>query len=191
MNRRHPMSSINDVSNSLLSSLLLNNQQTDSAQDPTQTTNGNTTTPASGSNNVVSLSNYINEIQNDPLFNIEGQGGTESDNSIYNLLSGNQGSSDSSDSLYNIMLSDENAKLMQANPSLVQDIISEEQSQTTDSGSSSSTSQSLDSQALQDIENTNLITMSPDTLISLLQKYTSTENPASQTTPGTQVNQIV
>jgi hypothetical protein len=185
------MSSINDVSNSLLSSLLLNNQQTDSAQDPTQTTNGNTTTPASGSNDVVSLSNYINEIQNDPLFNIEGQGGTESDNSIYNLLSGNQGSSDSSDSLYNIMLSDENAKLMQANPSLVQDIISEEQSQTTDSGSSSSTSQSLDSQALQDIENTNLITMSPDTLISLLQKYTSTENPASQTTPGTQVNQIV
>jgi len=185
------MSNITDVSNSLLSSLLLNNQQTDSSQDSTQTTNGETTTPASGINDVVSLSNSIKEMENDPLLSIEGQGGTGSDNSIYNLLSGNQGSSDSSDSLYNIMLSDENAKLMQANPSLVQDIISEEQSQTTDSGSTSSTSQSLDSQALQDIENTNLLTMSPDTLISLLQKYTSTENSAAQTTPGTQVDQKV
>jgi len=186
------MSNITDVSNSLLSSLLLNNQQTDSSQDSTQTTNGETATPASADiNDVVSLSNSIKEMENDPLLSIEGQGGTGSDNSIYNLLSGNQGSSDSSDSLYNIMLSDENAKLMKANPSLVQDIISEEQSQTTDSGSTSSTSQSLDAQALQDIENTNLLTMSPDTLISLLQKYTSTENSASQTTPGTQVDQKV
>src|SRR5208337_24517 len=118
------MSNITDVSNSLLSSLLLNNQQTDSSQDSTQTTNGETTTPASGINDVVSLSNSIKEMENDSLLSVEGQGGTGSDNSIYNLLSGNQGSSDSNDSLYNIMLSDENAKLMQANPSLVQDIIS-------------------------------------------------------------------
>ena len=181
------MSDITDVSNSLLSSLLLRNQQTDS----TQTTNGNTTTTASGINDVVSLSNSIKGMENDSLLSVEGQGGTGSDNSLYNLLSGTQGSSDSSDSIYNIMLSDENAKLMQANPSLVQDIISEEQSQTTNSGSSSSASQSLDSQALQDIENTNLLTMSPDTLISLLQKYTGTENSASQTTSGTQVDQKV
>jgi hypothetical protein len=180
------MSNITDVSNSLLSSLLLNSQQTDSANDSIQTTNGNTTTPASGINDVVSLSNYVKEMENDSLFNIQGQGSTGSDNSIYNLLGGNQGLSDSSDSLYNIMLSDENAKLMQANPTLVKDIINAEQSQTGTSGN-----QTLSSQALQDVEGTNLLTMSPDTLLSLLQKYTSTENSASQTTPGTQVNQKV
>ena len=187
MNRRRPMSNITDVSNSLLSSLLLNNQQTDSVKDSTQTTNGNTTTSASGINDVVSLSNYIKEMENASLLDIEGQGGTGSDNSIYNLLSGNQGSSDSSDSLYNIMLSDENAKIMQANPTLVKDIIKAEQSQTT----GTSGNQPLSSQALQDIEGTNLLTMSPDTLLSLLQKYTSTENSSSQTTPGTQVDQKV
>jgi hypothetical protein len=185
------MSNITDISNSLLGSLLLNNQQTDSSTDSTQATNANTTTPASSVIDVVSLSNAMKKLESDSLFNIQGQGGTGSDNSIYNLLSGNQESGDSSNSLYNIMLSHENAKIIQANPTLVKAIIKAEQSQTTASGASSSSNQSLDSQAIQDIENTNLLTMSPDTLLSLLQKYTSSENSASQTTSGKQVNQKV
>ncbi len=178
------MSDISNVNNSLLSSLL-NSLQTG----PTSTQASNSQTQASGTSatDIVSLSNYAQEIQNDdPLLNIDNQGTVGSDNSIYNLLSGNQGSSDSGDSLYNIMLSDENAKLMQANPGLVQDVISEEQAQTTDSGSSSSTSQSLDPQTIQDIEN-----MSPDTLLSILQKYEGSANSASQATSATQVDQTV
>ncbi|MGD0822228.1 MAG: hypothetical protein ABSA71_15955 [Desulfomonilia bacterium] len=178
------MSTINNVNNSLLSSLL-NSLQTG----PTSTQVSNAQTQASGTNatDIVSLSNYAQEIQNDdPLLDIDNQGTVGSDSSIYNLLSGNQESNDSSDSLYNIMLSDENAKLMQSNPSLAQDVISEEQAQTTGSGSSSSTSQSLNSQAIQDIEN-----MSPDTLLSILQQYVGSANSASQTTSATQVDQTV
>ncbi len=177
------MSSISNVNNSLLSSLL-NSLQTGS----TSTQASNVQTQASGisATDTVSLSNYSQEIQNDdPLLDLDNQDG--SDNSIDNIFSGSsQGSSDSSDSLYNIMLSDENAKLMQANPGLVQDIISEEQAQTTDSSSSSSMSQSLNSQTIQDIEN-----LSPDTLLSILQKYQGSVNSASQTPSATQVDQTV
>ena len=177
------MSTINNVNNSLLSSLL-NSLQTG----PTSTQASNTQIQASGTSatDIVSLSNYAQEIQNDdPVLDIGNQDG--SDDSIYNILSGSsQGSDDSSSSLYDILLSGESAQLMQSNPSLVQDVISEEQAQTTGSGSSSSTSQSLDPQTIQDIEN-----MSPDTLLSILQQYVGSANSASQTTSATQVDQTV
>jgi len=177
------MSSINNVNSSLLSSLL-NSLQTG----PTSTQASNAQTQASGTDatDIVSLSNYAQEIQSgDPLLNIGNQDG--SDDSIYNILSGSsQGSNDSNSSLYDILLSGESAQLMQSNPSLVQDVISEEQAQTSDSGSSSSTSQSLNSQTIQDIEN-----MSPDTLLSILQQYVGSANSASQTASATQVDQTV
>ena len=82
---------------------------------------------------------------------------------------------------------------MQANPTLVKNIISAEQAQTTNSASSSSPTQSQASglQALQAIGNINLLTMSPDTLIAIQQKYTESANSETQTTSGSQVNKTV
>ena len=102
------------------------------------------------------------------------------DTSLYNMLSGSQGS-DSTDAMYNILLSSESASMMQANPSLVQEILSAGQTSASSSTSSGSESSTTTTQELvQELENMNFLTISPDNLMSLLQN-----NAASQDTSGT------
>ncbi len=119
-------------------------------------------------------------------------GSTASNDPLYGLLSGTQGS-DPSDSTYNLLLAGANAQLMKDNPTLAQAILWAEQTQTTGAGTSSGSTQSqtTGTQALQDLQNTNLLTMDPQTLASLLQRYLQSKNAATQPTSGSQVNQSV
>jgi len=192
------MSSISNVSNALLDSILLNNQQSSSNQTMnaqttnTKTTNAQTQTAGSNLTDTVSLSNTIMQMENETLLNSESNFITGSGNSSDNILGVSQGSDNSSGLLSNLFLSEENVHLMQENPTLVKNIIAAEQAQTTDSASSSSTTQSQASglQALQALGNINLLTMNPDTLIAL-QKYTESENSGTQTASSSQINETV
>ncbi len=169
------MSGISSISSSLLTNLL-NSQQSNQvqasgsqAQDP----------GSAGITDIVSLLGAS----------------TTSNNSLYGLLSGMQGS-DSTDSTYNLLLAGANAQLMKDNPALVQAIVSADQgvAQSTDGGTSSgsTSSQTTSTQALNDLQNINLLTMSPDTLASLLEKYLQSKNGAvAQPVSGSQVNQSV
>ena len=112
---------------------------------------------------------------------------TASGDSLYGLLSGTDGS-DSSDSMYNLLLAGANAQLMKDNPTLVQAILSADQTQSQTTGAGA---QTTDTQVLHDLQNLNLLTLSPDTLSSLLQRYLQSKNAATQPTSGTQVNQSV
>ena len=194
------MSSISNVNNALLESILLNDQQSGSSQTMNslttniQATNAHTQTSASNPTDTVSLSNNIIETENAALLNAESNFITGLDNSSDNTLGGSQEFDNSSGSLSDLFLSEENAQLMQANPTLVKDIISAEEAQTTDSASSSSSTQSQASglQIWQDIGNMNLLTLSPDSLIAAIQqKYSESANSETQTTSGSQVNKTV
>ena len=109
------MSSISNVNNSLLESILLNNQQSNSnqtmnAQTPNiQATNAQTQTSGSNPTDIVNLTNNIMEMENEALLNTESNGITGSDNSPYNILGGSQGFDNSSGSLSDLFLSEENA----------------------------------------------------------------------------------
>lgn len=216
------MSSISSISNSLLDSILLNDQQSNSSDAVNTLTSNIQTmtdelTQASGSNvtDIVTLSKNIQEMEtelflddtastestgsDDSLNNIlddslgfntgsetalstTSTGLTGLDSSLNNILGDDQISDTSSTAMYNLFLSAENTQLMQANPSLVKDIISEEQAQTTTDSTSSV------SQMIQDIGNINLLTISPDTLLAIQQKYSDSANSDTQATSGTQVD---
>ncbi|HVN72468.1 MAG TPA: hypothetical protein VMU10_10655 [Desulfomonilia bacterium] len=180
------MSSVTDISNALLAGSLLNSRQTGSPQ----TTNDQMQTPVSGVTDTVSLSNKVKLMENEALLNAESKASSGSDSSIFDLLAGNNGTADSSGSLYNLLLSAENAQLMQANPALVKDIVSREQAKTAGDTTSSSSAQA-GSQILQDLENMDLLTMSPDTLASIIQKYTGSTDTTTQALPGSQINETV
>jgi len=94
--------------------------------------------------------------------------------------------------MYNVLLSAESASIMQANPTLVQDILSAGQASASSSTSSSgsTSSQAATTQELvQELENMNFLNMSPDTLTSLLGNNTASSSQASSgTTPGSQVS---
>ena len=108
------------------------------------------------------------------------------DSSLYNILSGSQGS-DSTNSMYDILLSAESASMMQANPGFVQDILSADQAAAGSGTSSGSTSsQATSTQDLvQQLENTNLLTMSTDTLTSLLEKNIASQSSSNGTNSST------
>ena len=82
---------------------------------------------------------------------------------------------------------------MKDNPTLVQAILSADQTQTTSAGTSSGSTQAqtTGTQELQDLQNLDLLTMSPATIASVLQQYLQSKNTATQSTSGSQVNQSV
>ena len=168
------MSGVSGISSPLLASLL-------SGQQPSllQPTKGQTQN--SGSSNITDIVSLLGN-------------STQSNDSLYGLLSGIQGS-DSSDSIYNLLLAGANAQLMKENPSLVQAILSADQTQAQTTGdaasSGSSPSQTARDQVVQDLQNMNLFAMSPDALASMLQRYLEARNAAAQATSGSQVNQTV
>jgi hypothetical protein len=170
--RRMGMASISGISSSLLTSLV-NGQQSN----PVQTTSGQV--QDAGSADSADLVSLLGD-------------STASDDSLYGLLSGTQGS-DSSDSMYNLLLAGANAQLMKDNPTLVQAILSADQTQTTSAGTSSGSTQAqtTGTQALQDLQNIDLLTMSPTTIASVLQQYLQSKNSATQSTSGSQVDQSV
>jgi hypothetical protein len=95
--------------------------------------------------------------------------------------------------MYNLLLAGANAQLMKDNPTLVQAILSADQTQTTSAGTSSGSTQAqtTGTQALQDLQNIDLLTMSPTTIASVLQQYLQSKNSATQSTSGSQVDQSV
>jgi hypothetical protein len=187
------MSSLSNVS-SLLNNILLSNQQSGSNQTTnTQTTNAQTQTLGPNPTVTVSLTSYIKEMENETLLNAESSFITGADNSSDNIMDGEQESDNSSGLLSDLFFTEENAQLMQANPALVKNIIAAEQAQLADSASSSLPAQSQvsDLQVLQAIGNVNLLTMNPDALVALQQKYTESVNSGTQNTSITHINKTV
>ena len=190
------MSSISNVNNSLLDSILLNNQQSNSSQTTNAQTSNiqttNTQTQSSGSNvtDTVNITSNIIQMANEALLSAESNFLNGPDNSSSNILGGSQESDNSSGTMYDFFLSEENAQLIQANPTLVKSLISSEQAQTTDSANSSSSPTQSQASCLQAIGNINLLSMSPNTLIAI-QKYTEHVNSEAQTTSGPLVNKTV
>ena len=105
------MSDISGIANSLTSSLL------------SSLLSGSTTSANAQSSGGVS-----------DIVSLLGGSSSSSDASLYNIFSGSQGS-DSTGAMYSILLSAESASIIQANPSMVQQILSADQ---TSAGSSAS-----------------------------------------------------
>ena len=168
------MASISGISSSLLTSLL-NSQQSNTVQ------TASSQAQDAGSADTTDLVSLLGA-------------STASDDSLYGLLSGTQGA-DSSDSTYNLLLAGANAQLMEDNPTLVQAILSADQTQTqtasAGTSSGSTQAQTTGAQALQDLQNIDLLTMSPTTIASMLQQYLQSKNTATQSTSGSQVDQSV
>jgi len=162
------VSDISSISNSLGSSLLSSLLSGSSA------TNGQSAGSSSIASDIVSL--------------LAGSSSTE-DGSLYSILSGNQGS-DSTDQMYNILLSAESTSILQANPGLVQDILSANEASAGNNTSPGSTSaQTTSTQDLiRELENMNFLSMSPDTLTSLLKGSTASQ-VSPDATSGSLVNQ--
>jgi len=154
----------NSLTSSLLSSLLSGSSTTD--------------TQAADSNSIAS-----------DIVSLLGSSSSTTDGSLYSILSGNQGS-DSTDPMYNILLSAESASILQANPSLVQDILTANETSAGNNTSSGSTSaQTTSTQDLiQELENMNFLSMSPDSLTSLLKGSTASQ-ASPDATSGSLVNQ--
>ena len=168
------MADISSISNSLLTNLL-NTQQSN----PIQSAASQAEDP--GSTDITDIVSLLG-------------GSTASNSSLYGLLGDSQGS-DSSDSTYNLLLSAANAQLMKDNPTLIQAILSADQTQTqtasTEASSGSTQSQTTNTQALQDLQNINLLTINPEDLASLLERYNQSKNTATESTSGSQINQSV
>ncbi|MGA3173924.1 MAG: hypothetical protein ABSE25_05780 [Syntrophorhabdales bacterium] len=115
-----------------------------------------------------------------------------SDNSLYNVLGGTQ-ESDSTGSLYDILLSAENAQIMKNDPALTQALLAAEETQTTAGAASggSTQAQTTGAQLLQNLQNINLLTVSPDALMSMLQRNIASQSPTAQAATGSQVDQTV
>ena len=152
------MSSISSINSSLTSSLLSSLQSSASASS-TGASSDSTGTAA----DIVSL--------------LSGSSSSSS-SSLYSALTGSSGSA-STDPMYNILLSAESASIMQSNPALVNEITAAEQTSTTGGSSSTSTSTESLVNALQSI---NLLTVSPDTLLSIIEGSSSGSTPTVSTT---------
>jgi hypothetical protein len=183
------MSTINNISSSLLDSYLLTSQQSNSNQSTTDQksnipqTDAQTQTSGSGNVDTVTLSKEILQQLNENLLSAQST-----------WLTGSSGSDDSgsgsngidSSSMYDVLISAENAQLMQASPDLVKNIISEEQAQSTGDSSSSST-QTSSSELVQNLKNLDLLAMNPETLRAIQQKYMGSSASEEQTASGSQV----
>ncbi len=164
------MPAISSISNSLLTNLL-NSQQSNTTQAASSQAQD---AGSAGITDIVSLLG----------------GSATSNDSLYGLLSG-----DSSDATYNLLLAGANAQLMKDNPILIQAILSADQTQTqtnsAEASSGSTQSETTSTQALQDLQNINLLTINPETLASLLERYNQSKNTATESTSGSQINQSV
>ena len=160
------MSGISSIANSLTSSLL------------SSLLSGSTTSANAQSSGAVS-----------DIVSLLGGSSSNSDESLYNIFSGSQGP-DPTDPMYSILLSAESASIIQANPSMVQQILSADQTSAGSSASSgAAASQTTSTQALvQELENMNLLTIAPDTLMSMLQNDIASQGSAVQAA-SSQVNQ--
>jgi hypothetical protein len=167
---------VTSITNGLLANSLLSNvtQTKGSTQSSTASTTSGTDT--------VSLTGSIEDTERQALLNAEysllgktsqGSKGT----SLYDVLLGGSSTS-SSDWVTGLLTGAENAHLMEANPTLVKDMLS---------ATGSTQSEGIDAQALQSLESLNLLSMSPATLLSLLQK----NGEAQQTTTGSQISTTV
>ena len=143
------MSSVSSINNSLTSSLLSSLEQA-SLTSPTGTG---------------SLSSGIDS---DIVDLMSGSSSGTDDSSLYSALTGSSGST-STDSMYSVLLSAANANIMESDPTLVKDLVAAEQTSTSGSASNSTSTESL----VQQLENINLITISPDTLLSMIQNSSS------------------
>jgi len=144
------MSSISSINNSLTSSLLSSLEQ-------------------SGSASSTGTGPLSTGIDSDIVSLLSGSSPETDDSSLYSALFGSGGST-STGSLYDILLSAGNASLMESDPTLVNDIIAAGQTSTSSGSSSGSTStESL----VQQLQNINLLTISPDALLSLIQNSSS------------------
>jgi hypothetical protein len=92
--------------------------------------------------------------------------------------------------MYSILLSAESASMIQADPGMLQQMLSADQTQAGSSASSGAAgSQTTSTQALvQELENMNLLTIAPDTLMSMLQNDIASQGSAAQAA-SSQVNQ--
>ena len=185
---------VTSITNGLLANSLLSNvtQTKSSAQSSTASTTSGTDT--------VSLTGSIEDTERQALLNAEyslmgktNQGSTGT--SLYDVLLGGS-STASSGWVTGLLTGAENAHLMEANPTLVKDLLSttgstQTQAPATGGGTSETTgstqSQGIDAQALQSLESLNLLSVSPATLLSLLQK----NGEAQQTTTGSQISTTV
>jgi peptidoglycan DL-endopeptidase CwlO len=150
------MSAISSINNSLTSSLLssLLSGSTSSAG----------TSSASTASDIVSLL---------------GGSSSSSDSSLYSALTGTSGSTSTADPMYGILLSAESASLMQSNPALTKEVTAAEQASAASGSSSTSTStQSL----VSELQNMNLLTASPDTLLSIIKNAASNSASTINTT---------
>jgi hypothetical protein len=185
---------VTNIINGLLANSHLSNitQTKSSAQSSTASTTSGTDT--------VSLTGSIEDVERQSLLNAEyslmgktNQGATGT--SLYDVLLGGSSTS-SSDWVTGLLAGAENAHLMEANPTLVKDMLSaagkaQGQATATGGGTSETTgsaqSQGIDAQALQSLESLNLLSVSPATLLSLLQK----NGESQQTTTGSQISTTV
>jgi hypothetical protein len=151
------MSSVNSISN-LISNLLTSNGQT-STSDLSDLLSSIT---GSSSSDTVKLSDAaLNKLK--LLLATNGQATAGLDTSISNLLSGTLSSNNSSSSMYDILISAQNTRLMQRNPTLVNMIATVEGENSTDA------------------ENMNLVTISPTDLLSIINKYKSLASSSADT----------
>jgi hypothetical protein len=81
--------------------------------------------------------------------------------------------------MYNILLSAESASMIKSDPALVNEITAAEQQSTT--GGSSSTSTSTES-LVNELQNINLLTVSPQTLLSIIEGASKGSTPTVSTT---------
>ncbi len=169
------MSDVSSISSSLLTNLLSSRQS-----NPANAANSQPQENA-GSGGITDIVSLLG-------------GSTASTDPLYGLLSGTQGS-DSTDSIYNLLLAGANAQLMKDNPVIAKAILSADQAQAQANGteSSDSTQSTTGTQILKDLQNTNLLTMNPESLVSLLEKYIESKNggAATDSSSGSQINQTV
>jgi hypothetical protein len=191
------MSSINDINNYLLDSSIFNNQQSNSDPLPspqasgTQASTGTQAAAGASPSDIVTLSSTASQMENETLLGLQNQDSSGSGNPLYDALFGSQGSDNSDDLMSSILLSDENLKLMQADPTLMKNILSAEEAQSTDNTSTSdgtASSQGISPQVLQNIENLNLATMDPETLLSLRQDQTEPVDSQPQSATGSRLD---
>jgi hypothetical protein len=112
------------------------------------------------------------------IVSLLGGSSSSSGSSLYSALTGSSGST-STDSMYNILLSAESASMMKSDPALVDEITAAEQKSA--AAGSSSTPTSTESLVNQ-LQNINLLTISPDTLLSIIEGFASAGTPTVNTT---------
>jgi len=168
------MSGISSIGSSLLSNLL-------ASQTSNQISDGASVPQAAGSSGITDIVSLLGE-------------SSPANDSLYGLLGATQGS-DSTDSIYNLLLAGANAQLIKDNPTIATAILSAEQGQTqaSDTGSSDSGQSTLGNQILQGLQNTNLLTINPESFVSLLEKYNESKNSGTTdgNSSGSQINQSV